>query len=227
MLSSEIEHAFVKLKSQRFVAFLNVNFRGFNLGKETAPDPNLANFYKEFMGKEDEKSAAASRVVFLANNGLKPTLTTKDHSVFAQVLLEGLKGKADTFGYESDGLVTVEELAKFVRKEVPILNRQFGKTDEEKGQQPIVLEGQTSNFIIDLNPAVTAKTAQRVASFEKIAARAKLAKDLQEEGRSLLTCMPKLEFQQNLRKTYQKLADDAIDVAAFTKNAAPSSPAPR
>ena len=215
VLSSEIEHAFEKLKSQRFVAFLNVNFRGFDIGKETAPDPNLANFYKEFMGKEDEKAPAASRVVFLANNGLKPALTTKDHSVFAQVLLDGLTGKADTFGYEADGLVTVEELAKFVRKEVPALNREVGKTDEEKGQLPIVLDGQASNFVINLNPNNTTKTAKRLTHFDKIAAE--LPKEQQEEGRNLLKRMPKLEFQQKLRKAYQQLADGTLNVTGFTK----------
>src|SRR5262249_29270996 len=54
VLSDEIGNALDKLKSQRFVAFLDVNFRGFDIGKDSAPDPNLANFYKEFTGKEDE-----------------------------------------------------------------------------------------------------------------------------------------------------------------------------
>lgn len=198
-----------------------MNFRGFNLGaKETAPDPNLGNFYKEFMGKEDEKAPIASRVVFLANNGLKPSLKLKDHGVFAHVVIDGLKGKADTEGYESDGLVTVDELAKYVRKQVGELNRKIGKTNEEKAQQAIVLEGQSSNFVIDLNPAVTKKTAARVAAFEKLADKAKLPKDVQEEGRALLTRMPKLEAQQSLRKAYQKLADDKITLAAFNKERA-------
>jgi C-terminal peptidase prc len=218
VLSDEIGHALEKLKSQRFAAFLDVNFRGFDIGKETAPDPNLANFYKEFIGKDDDKAPAASRVVFLANNGLKPSLTLKDHGVFATVLVDGLKGKADTFGYEPDGLITVEELARYVRKEVADLNRKVGKNDEEKGQQPIVLEYQTHNFILDLNPAITEKTAKRITNFEKIATDAKLAKDLVEEGRTLLHRMPKLEAQQSLRKAYQKLADGAIDAAAFAKD---------
>src|SRR5205814_1766556 len=41
-----------------------------------------------------------------------------------------------------------------------------------------------------------------------------------EEGRNLLTRMPKLEAQQSMRKAYQKLADDKIDLAAFTKERA-------
>ena len=52
-----------------------------------------------------------SRVLFLANSGLKRSLELKDHGVFARVLVDGLKGKADRDGYEPDGLITVGELA--------------------------------------------------------------------------------------------------------------------
>ena len=38
--AADIEHALEKLKSHRFCAFLDVNFKGFNAGKEPAPDAN-------------------------------------------------------------------------------------------------------------------------------------------------------------------------------------------
>src|SRR5262249_10337166 len=64
---------------------------------------------------------------------------------------------------------------------------------------------------------VTAKTAKRLANFERLATDLKLSKDLTEEGRSLLERMPKLEAKQSLRKAYQKLADGTTKLAAFTK----------
>ena len=215
--SGDIEQVVDKLTSQRFVAFVDVNFLGFDAGKETPPDPNLQNFYKEFLGKDDDnpKITAPSRAVFLANAGLKPSLDLDKHGVFARVLLDGLKGKADADGYEPDGNVTVGELAKYVRKELHNLAVEMGKTDEEKGQTPVILEGQTQDFIVALNPATHPKAQQRLERFAKIAKENELPKELAEEGRNLLARMPKLEARQSIRKAYQKLADGTIDVAKF------------
>jgi carboxyl-terminal processing protease len=218
--SGDIENALEKLQSQRFCAFVDVHVNGFDSGKEKRPDPNLVSFYREFLGKDDEKLPAASRVVFLSNNGLKPSLDLKSHGIFAKVLLDGLRGKADREGYEPDGLITVEELAKYVRKELPDLARANGKTDEEKAQTPVVIEAQTRDFVIDRNPAITALTEKRLAAFKKIAKDNELAKDLVEEAQNLLARMPKLEAQQQLRKAYQKLADGTLALDAFRKERA-------
>ena len=62
--SGDIENAVEHMASQRFVALVDVNFLGFDAGKE-APDPNLQNFYKEFLNQsEDPKSVAPSRESF-------------------------------------------------------------------------------------------------------------------------------------------------------------------
>jgi carboxyl-terminal processing protease len=214
--SGDIENILDHLQSQRFVAFIDCNFLGFNAGKDAQPDPNLANFYREFLGNDDVKAAnVPSRVVFLANNGLKPSLNLGAHGIFAQSIIEGLKGAADAEGYESDGNITVGELAKFVRKEQHRLALEHGQSDEEKGQLPIVLEGQTNDFIISHNPAAFPKAQERLAKFDKLALDQDLAKALREEGHHLLERMPKLEAQQSLRKAYQKLADGKTDLAAF------------
>jgi carboxyl-terminal processing protease len=216
--TGDVEQALKKLKSQRFVALLDVNFKGWNSGKEKAPDVILSNFYREFLGNpDDEKAPTVSRAIFLANSGLKPSLTVDGHGAFAKVLVDGLKGKADTAGYEPDGLITVEELAKYVRKEVPDLAHAQGKTEDERGMVPLILEGQTTNFVLAHNPAVTAKTQARVESFEKIATKNEFPKSWIEEGDHLLHRMPKLEAKQQLRKAYQKLADHTIKVAEFRK----------
>ncbi len=214
--SGDVQTALDKLKSQRFAAFLDVNFMGFSIGKATPPEPG--KFYKEFMGKEDEKAGTFdSRVLFLANTGLKPSLELKNHGVFAKVLVDGLKGKADREGYESDGLITVSELAKYVREQVPAQIRLTGKNEDEKSQFPVVFDRAIGDFVVAHNPAVADRVSKRVAAFDRIATSHKLSRDLVEEGRNLLIRMPKLEARQNLRKAYQQLADGKLSMAKFRK----------
>lgn len=215
VLALDLESHFDNLKSQRFLALLDVNFLGFDAGKEKAPDPNLGNFYREFTGNEDAKAENPSRVVLLANSGLKPSLNLKDHGIFAQTLIDALKGKADSDGYEPDGNIMVTELVKYLRRELPNLARANGKTDEERAQIPGILDYHTSDFVVDHNPEAFPKSQERITKFDKLAADQKLEKLVAEEGHNLLTKMPKLEAQQSLRKAYQKFADGAIDLGAF------------
>jgi C-terminal peptidase prc len=214
--SGDIQTALDKLKSQRFVAFLDVNYMGFTVEKN-APDPS-GKLPREFMGKEDEKAGTYdSRVLFLANSGLKPSLELKNHGVFAKVLVDGLKGKADRDGYEPDGLITVSELAKYVREEVPAQVRLTAKNEDEQLQLPFVFSHQIGDFVIAQNPTITARVAKQVAAFDRIAQSHKLAKSLVEEGHNLLSRMPKLEARQSLRKAYQKLAAGTLAMADFQK----------
>ena len=216
--SADLQSALDKLKSQRFATFLDVNFMGFKVPKANAPEPS-GKFPREFLGKEDEKAGTFdSRVLFMANTGLKPSLEAKNHGVFTKVLVEGLKGKADREGYEPDGVITVSELAKYVREQVPAQVRLAGKNEEEKSQLPIVVERQVGDFVLVHNPALTAKVERQVADFNRIADDHKLSKDVIEEGRNLLTRMPKLEARQSLRKAYQKLADGKLTLADFRKD---------
>jgi C-terminal peptidase prc len=211
----DIEHALDKLKSQRCVAFIDVNFLGFNSGKEPAPDPNITDLFRIFLGKEDAKGVIPSRVAFFAGNGVKPSLDLKKHGIFTKVLLDGLGGKADTQGYEPDGVVTVGELAKYVRKELADLARAHGTTDAEKDQTPAILEGQNNDFVITLNPAAFPKAHDRLVKFDKLAQDQNLPREVAEEGHNLLSRMPKLEAQQELRKAYQKLVDGKATLAEF------------
>jgi carboxyl-terminal processing protease len=213
--AGDIENVLDKLKCHHFCAFVDVNFHGFNPGKEKVADPDLAKFYRELLGKDDEVGPPQSRVIFMPNAGLKPSLDLTDHGIFAKVLADGLKGKADHFGYEPDGLITVDEMIKYVRKELPELARASGKTDEEKAQQPLILEGHLSDFVLDLNPAITGLNKKRIEQFEKIAKANSFSKAIAEEGKNYLSRMPKLEAQQDLRKTYQKLADGTTTADQF------------
>jgi len=215
--AADIEGILEKLKSQRVVAFLDLSFKGFDLGKEAPPDVNLANLFKEFLGKQDEKGPTDSRSVFLPNNGLKPAVELKDNGAFATAIIEGLQGKADTDGYEADGLITVGELAKYLKKELPALYRKHGKNDEEKSQLPVILEGQTSDFVLDYNPPAKSQSEKLLAAFKKLADDGKIDKERVKEGETLLARMPKLDAQQAMRKAYQKLAEGKLTADAFEK----------
>jgi carboxyl-terminal processing protease len=213
--SGDFEQHLDKMRSQRFVAFLDVNFMGFDPGAEKAPDPVTGNFVRPFLGSDETKDGPPSRAIFFPNNGLKPSLETEQHGLFTAVIVDGLKGKADSEGYEPDGNVTVSELVKYVRKEYLDRARGLGKTDDERGQKPLVVDLHNTDFVVDFNPAVHPTANERLKKFEAIAKDKGLSKDLTEEGHNLLVRMPKLEAQQSLRKTYQKLADGKIDLTAF------------
>jgi carboxyl-terminal processing protease len=214
--SGDIENAVEHMQSQRFVALVDVNFLGFDAGKETPPDPNLQNFYKEFLNQSDDpKAVAPSRVVFLPNSGLKPSLDLDKHGIFTQALLNGLQGNADSEGYEPDGHITINELVKYFRKSLHELAMGHGKSDDEKAQVPAVLEGQTSDFLVSLNPKAYPQARARLEKFQRVAKEQKLDKAIAEEGVNLLTRMPKLEAQQNLRKAYQQFTDDKLEQTAL------------
>jgi C-terminal peptidase prc len=212
---TELEGHFEKMTTERFVALIDVNFLGFDPGQEPMPDFNNSNLYRDFLGSDDTRETVPSRVVLQPNNGLKPSLDLAQHGIFAKVILDGLSGKADTEGYEADGNVTINELVKYYKKHLPELARAKGTTDEEKGQTPVIIDTNISDFVVDHNPAAFAKAAARRQAFDSVAQQDKLAHDVIDEGHQLLGHMPKLEGKQALRKLYQQLADKSIDAPAF------------
>ena len=215
--SGDIETIIDKLQSERFVAMVDVHFMGFDAGKEKAPEPNLQNFYREFLSQGDEtKDPSPSRVAFIAGSAVKGSIDLEKHGIFAQVLLDGLNGKADSFGYEADGNITVSELAKYVRKAVPDIARTVGVTKDQKEQKSGVLEAQSTDFIVAYTPQVHAKAVSNLQKFQTLAKENRLDPKLIEEGQNLLARMPKLEAQQSLRKAYQSFILGKLDVAALT-----------
>lgn len=213
--SGDIQQVLDKIKTEHVCTLLDVNFLGIKIDKKKAPAPNLAKFYTEFLGKKDRKGNFPGRVLFLANNGLAPSLNLGKTGMFAHVMTQGLKGKADTAGYEPDGVVTVDELVKYVRDELPELARTHGKTKKEKSQRPAVLRGQGSSFVLSHNPVAYAASQKRLKSFEQLARKKELSKKELEEGQDLLSRMPTLAAKQSMRKAYQSFVDGKLTVAAF------------
>lgn len=216
--SDEVGEALKDLKSNRFTAFVDVDFKGFTDGGPGLADASLgATPYKEFLGDDgsEDHTPLPGRVVFLATNGLSPSLDAKEHGAFTTALLAGLMGEADKDGYEPDGVVTVDELTEYLGKKLPALAREFGKTPEQKRQMHFVLGGRGTHFVLTTNPKAAAKSKERLEKFESVAKETKLSDKQVEEGRQLLGRMPRLEAQRQLRKEYQALVDGATTAEKF------------
>jgi C-terminal peptidase prc len=217
--AGDIEKEIEQLKSKRFIALFDANLKGFDPGKESVPEPNPGDFFKMFFGSEDKEDhqIADGRVIFLATNGLKPSLDLEKHGLFTTAILSGLEGGADKEGYEPDGQVTVDELSKYLEKQVPELARKYGQTKEEKEQLHHVLGSRFNHFVVTHNPDVAQKVQERLDKFAKLVEDGKVTGVMTSEGQQLLARMPRLKAYQELRKNYQKLADGELTVAAFSK----------
>ncbi len=210
------------LKTPRFCAFIDVNLTDFENSKDAARDLNLTALSSIVMGDPDTPVAKRpkGRVMFLASNGLTSTVQLDKNSLFAQTLLDGMKGKADKDGYEADGVVMVNELVKYVDEELPKASRTFGKTKDEKSQAAIILRNPPTHFAIGRTPSVAPIAEKRLERFKDIAGKAGVAKDIVAEGERFLSRMPRVKYQQALRKEYQKLADGSVRVPDFLKDRA-------
>ncbi len=214
--AAEVEERLNKLKSRQFVAFVDIDFKGYN--DKSVLDPVLgASPYREFLGDDgtDEHNYQPGRTLFLATNGLSASLDLKEHGLLTHVLLAGLKGAADSEGYEPDGHVTVGELTSYIAKQLPLLAKEHGKTDTEKTQVHFVLGERPGTTAITINPDAIGKVRERLKKLDALLADKKLPAKYADEGRRLLELMPKLKAQQDLRKAYQKLVDGDSDLAKF------------
>ena len=110
--------------------------------------------------------------------------------------------------------MTVDELSKYLRDEVPNLARKYGQTDEEKEQLPISF-ARNSHFVLTHNPEVYPKVVKQLEKLESLAKDEKIDKDIAEEGSALLGRMPRVKERQALRKDYQKLVDGGFTVEEF------------
>ncbi len=194
---------------------MDVDYKGIDHGKDAVPDANFLDMLRVFVGNEDKEEhlLPPGRVVILSNNSVSHPLEMPSQGVFTKVLIDALEGAADMDGYEPDGVVTVEELDTYLEKEMPKLARKLGKNNEEKEQGAITWGAKTNHFVLSHNPAAMPKVEERL----KKLAEMKLAPEVVADGHRLLTRMPKLKAEQDLRKAYQHLCDGTLTADAFLK----------
>jgi C-terminal peptidase prc len=217
VIGTDLETELKAAKSQRLLFLMDVAFKGFDAGKETLVEPTLRDILGGAFGGEEkgELPNPHDRVVMLSTIPSSEPLEKDGRGVFASTLIDALKGKADSEGYEADGLVTMDELVKYVEKEVADTARTIGKTQKEKEAVPYIVGEETSHFVVTKNPALTDAVAKRVTALEALEKAGKVTKELAAEGKQLLTRMPKLKAQQELRKKFQGLTDGGLPVDEF------------
>ncbi len=211
--AADLEQEIDKTKSTRVCVLLDVDFKGYKENGEKVSEAGLARRFAEFSGQLDESDAPPKPIMFLsATNGLMASPDLEQHGLFMATVLDALKGKADTEGNEPDGLVTVDELFEYVRKEMP----QKAKTELARDQLP-VLAGQSTHFPIAINPPAAAKVKEQLAKLEGLAKDGKLTEEMVKEGRDYLSRMPRLDAQKSLRKKFQELVAGTLAVDDFVK----------
>jgi carboxyl-terminal processing protease len=208
VFGGDLEEQFKGLKSEQVLVFLDFNLKAAET-KEALIAPNIGEFVRVFIGlpeKDVDAEPPPGRVVFRNGNGIQPILEDGKNGLFTSVVADALRGKADTEGYEPDGVVMLDELIKYVDKHLPEKAAHVGKTADER-LQALRVNGFAPYFPVSRNPEAAAKSEARLKKYEARVAETKLEKEAAEEGEKLLTRMPKLKALQELRKSYQKFAD--------------------
>lgn len=214
--ATQLEQLLEQCKSNRIVAILDVNFRGYDDKKEKISTLGLEKRLQEFdrLSDEEQERHADQRQmpawVLSANDGMDPSPEDKQagHGLLLQVVLDGLNGPADTETGEADGIITVGELFQYVRKEFP----PRAKRDTGKAVAPLAFYSETrSHFALTINPKTFDTVRGRIAEFEKRAKVAGLPNEVVEEGRRLLMQVPRFEQPRQMRKHYLAFAAGQLD----------------
>jgi C-terminal peptidase prc len=219
VLAASLGEELDKVKSHRFCAFVDVSFKGYTPpGGKAPPEPNLGEtLFQEFLGHDggEDPAPAPGRILFLATTGSVAERDADKHGAFAKVVLDGLQGKADTEGYEPDGVVTSDELKEYVNAQLPELEHKLGLPDKERLARHTI-SGEDAHIVLTHNPAVEPAVKARLEKFDAlIKDNKKLTPEIAAEGKNFLSRMPKLEAQRDLRKDYEKLADGKLTVEKF------------
>jgi carboxyl-terminal processing protease len=217
VLGSDLETELKANKQQRLLFLMDVSFKGFNAGTETLVEPTLRDILGGAFGGEEkgELPNPHDRVVMLSTIPSIEPLSKGENGLFTATLIEALKGKADSEGYEPDGLVTIDELNKYLEKEVADQARAIGKTQKEKEAIPYIVGEEFSHFVVTKNPTLSAAVSKRLGALADLEKAGTITKEIAEEGKGLLARMPKLKAQQELRKKLQGLTDGTLKADEF------------
>ena len=215
--AAEFEAELKNLKAKEVLGILDLDLKGFEPGKETILEPNIMDFVRVILGvkEKDDAEPPPGRAVLLAGFGTNPVVTVDGkEGIFTKAVIAGLRGAADKDGYEPDGVITTDELNKYLENEIPDLARKYGKTEEAKQQLPIYI-AKSSHYILSKNPDVTEKVEARIKKLEELGAKKSITKEIEDEGKRILSRMPTLKAMQDLRKNYQSLTDGKLTEKEF------------
>ena len=207
----------------------DIDFKWAATGKDFIKDlPTLSDFLNPLLNLDDgtESLPTKNKVMFLSTSIAVVPLTKGENGLFASVLKDGLTGGADAKevaeGGESDGVVTVDELAAYLEKHSAVLAKEIGKTDREKKSTPIVIPNDKdledfpmANFALTKNPKATAEVDRRLKVLKDLRDKNSISAEVAAEGKRLIERMPKLKSRRELRKMYEAFADDPKAVDAF------------
>jgi uncharacterized caspase-like protein len=111
----EISRIFTRIRSERLVFIADSCYSGTSGGLTIGIADMRANISEAFL----ERIAGGKGRVIITASGANEVSVEKDdlqHGVFTYYLVEGLKGKADA---DKDGLITIDEIYRFISKHVP------------------------------------------------------------------------------------------------------------
>ena len=154
VLGTDLDAIFKPAKDHKLCFLFDLSTKGIDPGKETAAEPGMRDILVALFGVEEKEDQLTihDKVLFLSAVPTFDPLTKGDHGLFASVVLDALKGAADTDGYEPDGIVTVDELFKYVDKKAADEARSTGKTAKEKETVPYIVGEESSHFAVSHNP---------------------------------------------------------------------------
>ncbi|MGL4424547.1 MAG: caspase family protein, partial [Gemmataceae bacterium] len=214
VLGSDLGVELKNAKSQKICVLMDLSFKGFDAGKETLAEPTLRDVLSGVFGVGEDREAEQvvhDKVIMLSTVPATDPLTKGTNGLFTNIVAAALMGAADLEG-EPDGLVTVDELTKFLEKEQANEARKIGTNAKEKEAIPFIVGEEFSHFVVTKNPTVTPMVEKQLAAL----AKSGLPAEVQEEGKQLLTRMPKLKTPRELRKAFQELTDGKITADAFS-----------
>ncbi len=208
----DLEHRLRTIACKRLALFFDIDYLGFVPAPGAAPNANLGALYRAFITPDE---SVGKRNLFASCNGVTAPLAEKGRSVFARILIDGLRGKADRSGYEADGFVTADELEAYLQKEFGREALRLGADALEKKQAALAFKNHHSDFPLVVNPTAYPTAVARLGRFETAAAAAGLGGPVRAEGRELLGLMPRRARQQALRRKYQEFVDGRLDASGL------------
>jgi len=107
-------------------------------------------------------------------------------------------------------VVTIDELVAYLDKEYTVRAERVLKRLEFPQ-----MSGRSAHITLTVNPIAAEDVAKRLATFQKVAREGSLGDEMTKEGKQLLSQMPRLASQRELRKKYQYLAEGKLNVADF------------